>query len=68
MVAPHRVAECPIQLECRVSGHYPIANDSANAYAIHVEVLRVHVADAVRLPGTDHIDPQALGPADHEVL
>jgi hypothetical protein len=42
-----------------VSGHYPIANDSANAHAIHVEVLRAHVADAVRLPGTDHIDPQA---------
>ncbi len=62
LVAPHRVAECPIQLECRVSGHYPIANDSAHAHAIHVEVLRAHVADAVRLPGTDHIDPQAWDP------
>jgi flavin reductase (DIM6/NTAB) family NADH-FMN oxidoreductase RutF len=62
LVAPHRVAECPIQLECRVSGHYPIVNDSANAHAIHVEVLRAHVADAVRLPGTDHVDPQAWDP------
>ena len=62
LVAPHRVAECPIQLECRVSGHYPIANESADAHAIHVEVLRAHVSDAVRLPGTDHVDPQAWDP------
>ena len=62
LVAPHRVAECPIQLECRVSGHYPIATESVNVQAIHVEVLRAHVADAVRLLGTDHIDPQAWDP------
>ena len=62
LLAPHRVAECPIQLECRVSGHYPIVNDSTNAHAIHVEVLRAHVSDAVRLPGTDHVDPLAWDP------
>jgi len=62
LVAPHRVAECPIQLECRVSGHYPITNETSNAHAIHVEVLRAHVADHVRLLGTDHVDPQAWDP------
>jgi flavin reductase (DIM6/NTAB) family NADH-FMN oxidoreductase RutF len=62
LVAPHRVAECPIQLECRVSGDYEITSDSVHAHAIHVQVLRAHVADAVRLPGTDHVDPQAWDP------
>ncbi len=41
--------------------HYPI-DDSSTAHAIHVRVLRAHVSDAVRLPGTDHIDPQAWDP------
>jgi len=62
LVAPARVAECPIQLECRVSGHYPIDNESTRAHAIHVEVLRAHVADAVLLPGTAYVDPQAWDP------
>src|SRR4051794_14451905 len=61
LVAPHRVAECPIQLDGRVSGHHPI-DHSASAYAIHVEVLRAHVDDAVRLPGTAYVDPQAWDP------
>ncbi len=68
LVAPHRVAECPIQLECRVSGHYPIANDSVTAQAIHVEVrprarLRLRPAGRHRLRR-----PAGVGPADHEVL
>jgi flavin reductase (DIM6/NTAB) family NADH-FMN oxidoreductase RutF len=62
LVRPDRVAECPIQLECRVTGDYRIENDSANAHAIHVEVVRAHVHDSVRLPGTDHVDPQAWDP------
>jgi flavin reductase (DIM6/NTAB) family NADH-FMN oxidoreductase RutF len=62
LVGPDRVAECPIQLECRVSGHYPIRTSSLAAHAIHAEVLRAHVADAVRLPGSDHIDPRAWEP------
>src|SRR3954464_8099570 len=47
-VAPDRVAECPIQLEARVESCWPI--DTARA--IHVRILRSHVADEVRLPGT----------------
>jgi flavin reductase (DIM6/NTAB) family NADH-FMN oxidoreductase RutF len=61
LVAPDRVAECPIQLECRVSAHHPVG-DSVSAHAIHVEVVRAHVADAVRLKGTDHVDPQSWDP------
>ncbi|HEX5087505.1 MAG TPA: flavin reductase family protein [Nocardioides sp.] len=63
LVAPDRVAECPIQLECRVSGSYPISEDDrVFAHAIHVEVLRSHVHDSVRLPRTDYVDPQAWDP------
>ncbi len=62
MVAPDRVAECPIQLECRVAGHYPINSGSVRAHAIHVEVVLAHVADSVRLPGTHYVDPQAWDP------
>jgi flavin reductase (DIM6/NTAB) family NADH-FMN oxidoreductase RutF len=62
LVRPDRVRECPIQLECRVSGHHPIDTDSASARAIHVTILRAHVDDAVRLPGTTYVDPQAWDP------
>jgi flavin reductase (DIM6/NTAB) family NADH-FMN oxidoreductase RutF len=62
LVAPDRVLECPIQLECRVSSYYPINIDSPQGLAIHVQVLRAHVHDAVRLSGSDHIDPLAWDP------
>jgi flavin reductase (DIM6/NTAB) family NADH-FMN oxidoreductase RutF len=59
VVAPDRVLECPIQLECRVVAHHPVGK---SAFAIHVTVLRAHVDDAVRLAGTSYIDPQAWDP------
>ena len=62
LIAPDRVVECPIQLECRVSSHYPIDSDSPGALAIDVQVLRAHVYDAVRLPGSDYIDPKTWDP------
>lgn len=62
VVAPDRVAECPIQLECRVTSHHPIDGDHSRALAVHVQVLRAHVHDAVRLPHSDHIDPRAWDP------
>jgi flavin reductase (DIM6/NTAB) family NADH-FMN oxidoreductase RutF len=61
-VAPDRVAECPIQLEARVEADWPIDTETVTARAIHVRILRSHVADEVRLPGTDHVDPQAWDP------
>jgi flavin reductase (DIM6/NTAB) family NADH-FMN oxidoreductase RutF len=62
LVRPDRVQECPIQLEATVVGSYPIDSESARAAAVHVEVQRAHIADEVRLPGTDHVDPQAWDP------
>jgi flavin reductase (DIM6/NTAB) family NADH-FMN oxidoreductase RutF len=62
LVRPDRVEECPIQLECRVSGNHPLGSDPAAAQAIHVTILRAHVDDSVRLPGTAYVDPQAWDP------
>ena len=62
LVLPDRVLECPIQLECVVSGHHIIDTDSTSAQAIHVSVVRAHVDDPVRLPGTAYVDPQAWDP------
>ena len=60
LVAPDRVLECPIQLECRVVDHHEI--DAGSALAIQVSVVRAHVTDAVRLYGTTYVDPQAWDP------
>lgn len=62
LVAPDRVLECPIQLECRVTGQLPIDTASTSARAIHVTVLHAHVDDSVRLLGTNYVDPQAWDP------
>jgi flavin reductase (DIM6/NTAB) family NADH-FMN oxidoreductase RutF len=58
LVHPDRVAECPIQLECEVVEIHGF--DTARA--IHVRVLRSHVDDALILPGTSYVDPQAWDP------
>lgn len=60
LVAPPRVAEAPVQLEARVARITPGA---AGVYGIvEAEVLRVHAAHEVTVPGTDHIDPEAWHP------
>ncbi|WP_067828766.1 flavin reductase family protein [Actinomadura kijaniata] len=62
LVAPPRVAECPIQLECRLVAHHPFAGPSVSATAFHVEVLRAHVEEDLVIPGTSHVDPLAWDP------
>jgi len=61
LVAPPRVAECPIQLECRLVAVHPIAVPS-NLNALEVEVLRAHVAESLLIPGTHYIDPLKWDP------
>lgn len=59
LVAPPRVAECPIQLECRVVEGRPF---DANATGFQVRVLRTHVEDELVVPGTHHVDPLRWDP------
>lgn len=67
LVAPPRVAECPVNLEARVVDRYPLAEDdpeqAGGSIAFEVEVVRVHVHPQIRMPGTAHrIDPDAWRP------
>ena len=59
-VAPPRVAESPVALECRLSQEVQIG-DTENAYFIAVlEVVAFHVRDDLYDDG--RIDPRRLGP------
>lgn len=67
LVAPPRVAECPVHLEAVLEASYPLARRDAERQgtllALEVRVVRVHVDDAIRLPGhIDRIDPERWRP------
>ncbi|MEU6859926.1 flavin reductase family protein [Glycomyces sp. NPDC046736] len=59
LVAPPRVLECPVQLECRVVDSHPF---NATCTAFEVEVLRSHVDERMLVPGTAYVDPDAWDP------
>jgi len=66
-VAPPRVRECPVQLEAELVARHPIEEADPDRrgklVAIEVRIVAVHVADAIRMPGTDHrIDPERWRP------
>jgi flavin reductase (DIM6/NTAB) family NADH-FMN oxidoreductase RutF len=64
-VAPPRVAECPVNLEARVTRIHELEQDEApgGTVAVEVAVSRVHVHPDIRLPGTENrIDPDAWRP------
>jgi flavin reductase (DIM6/NTAB) family NADH-FMN oxidoreductase RutF len=62
LVRPDRVRECPVQLECRVTAAHPFGASDVEATAFELEVLRVHLEESLRVPGTDHVDPDAWDP------
>jgi flavin reductase (DIM6/NTAB) family NADH-FMN oxidoreductase RutF len=67
VVAPPRVAECPVQLEATVVAAHDLARDSAESkgrlVAIEVRIERVHVDDAILVDGErDRIDPDKWRP------
>ncbi|MEV4267357.1 flavin reductase family protein [Kribbella sp. NPDC049584] len=61
-VAPPRVAECPIQMECRVVSAKPLDTPDVNATAFLVEVLQTHVEEDLIIPGTHYVDPLRWDP------
>ena len=66
-VAPPRVTECPVHLEAVLEAVHPLAvRDPARrggALALEVRIVRVHVDQAIRLPGhDDRIDPARWRP------
>jgi flavin reductase (DIM6/NTAB) family NADH-FMN oxidoreductase RutF len=60
LVRPPRVAECPLQLEARAARVRPAADGSF--VVVEADVLRVHAAADVVVPGTDHVDPARWQP------
>jgi flavin reductase (DIM6/NTAB) family NADH-FMN oxidoreductase RutF len=67
LVAPPRVAECPVQLEAVLEAVHPMAvrdpQRRGGLVALEVRIVRVHVEDALRLPGhSDRIDPARWRP------
>jgi flavin reductase (DIM6/NTAB) family NADH-FMN oxidoreductase RutF len=62
LVEPPRVAECPIQLECRVSARHRFGAPDVGATGFEVRVLRAHVDEDLVIPGTAHVDPMRWDP------
>jgi flavin reductase (DIM6/NTAB) family NADH-FMN oxidoreductase RutF len=67
LVAPPRVAECPVHLEAVLVERHPL--EDADPFrrgmlvALEMRIERVHVAEAIRMPGTEHrIDPERWRP------
>jgi flavin reductase (DIM6/NTAB) family NADH-FMN oxidoreductase RutF len=60
LVTPPRVAECALQLEARVRALTP--GGDGLFLSVECEVLRVHAAERVVVPGTHHVDPAIWSP------
>ncbi|MEV4492588.1 flavin reductase family protein [Micromonospora coxensis] len=62
LVAPPRVAQCPVQLECRLVAAHPFGGSPSHATAFQVRVLRAHVEESLVIPGTSYVDPIGWDP------
>ncbi|MGV9316887.1 flavin reductase family protein [Streptomyces sp. NPDC003691] len=62
LVRPPRVAECPVQLECRIVSAHPFGGPEPHATAFEVEVLRAHIEEDLVIPGTHYVDPLGWDP------
>jgi flavin reductase (DIM6/NTAB) family NADH-FMN oxidoreductase RutF len=60
LVAPARVAQCPLQLEARAS-QIRAAGDGGFVI-VEAEVLRVHALADIVIPGTQHVNPTSWSP------
>ncbi|GAA1985555.1 flavin reductase family protein [Catenulispora subtropica] len=60
LVAPPRILECPIQMECRLTSSHPFG--TGNITTFEVEVLRTHVEERLVIPGTHYVDPMEWDP------
>jgi flavin reductase (DIM6/NTAB) family NADH-FMN oxidoreductase RutF len=63
IVAPPRIAECPLQLEATVSAiHTPAGPDRGTFLIVETHVECVHADPEIVVAGTDHIDPRRWTP------
>ncbi|SEK77236.1 flavin reductase family protein [Streptacidiphilus jiangxiensis] len=62
-----RALECPVQMEAEVAAFHSLAADDperrGHVWTVELEVVRVHVAEEIRLPGhANRIDPDRWRP------
>ncbi|MEV0647375.1 flavin reductase family protein [Phytomonospora sp. NPDC050363] len=62
LIAPPRVAECPIQLECVLQQAHTIGVPEPSCTTFVVDVVRAHVAEELIIPGTEYVDPVGWDP------
>ncbi|HXC17587.1 MAG TPA: flavin reductase family protein, partial [Holophagaceae bacterium] len=63
LVAPPRVAECPVQLEARIERTHEVGDPEKMLAAFEASILRVHIEESLVMAGTDtHIDPERWRP------
>lgn len=67
LVAPPRVAECPVHLEAVLEAVHPLAVRDASrrgaAIALEMRIVRVHVDESIRMSGSDdRVDPTRWRP------
>lgn len=60
VVRPPRVAESPLQLEARAVALNP--GGEGRFFSVECEVVRVHAAEHIVVPGTHHVDPGVWSP------
>jgi flavin reductase (DIM6/NTAB) family NADH-FMN oxidoreductase RutF len=58
LVRPYRVAESPIQMECKVQEILPLGKEGGAGNLIICEIVRMHIAEEVVTNG--RIDPQKI--------
>lgn len=59
LVRPFRVAESPVQFECKVREVVPLGEGGGAGNLVISEVLRIHVAESI-LDDNDNIDPAII--------
>jgi flavin reductase (DIM6/NTAB) family NADH-FMN oxidoreductase RutF len=63
LVAPPRVAECPVQLEAVIERMHDFGPAEDMLTAMEASMLRVHIDETLVVPGhQDHIDPEQWNP------
>lgn len=67
LVAPARVAECPVHLEAKLVARHALEEGDPDRrgklVALEVRIVRIHVAESIRMAGTAHrIDPERWRP------
>jgi flavin reductase (DIM6/NTAB) family NADH-FMN oxidoreductase RutF len=62
-VTPSRIAECPLQLEATIAAvHPPAGPDEEHFQIFEAHVQRIHAAEEIIKPGSEHIDPTQWSP------